>query len=316
MTGACFGCGKQGHTIKDCPNRRVDRKEGGIENQNKKQKVSGRVYALTKQDAQASNEVATGTLILFNKEAKVLFDPGATHSFVSLAFGCFSDKPPESLKYVMSVATPMGDSVIIQQVYKACQISMGEREFVVDLLPLEMCDFDVILGMDWLAAYHAVVNCFTKEVMFNIPGQAEFSFGGKQSVMSQGLINATKATRLLEKGCEGFLAYVVKGGETELCVENIPVVSEFRDVFPEDLPGLPPEREIEFGIELVPGTSPISLAPYRMTPIELKELKSQLQELLDKGFVRPSISPWGAPVLFVKKKDGTIRLCIDYRILN
>ena len=184
VMGACFGCGKQGHTVKDCPNRRVDRKEGGIENQNKKQKVSGRVYALTKQDAQASNELATGTLTLFNKEAKVLFDPGATHSFVSHAFGCFSDKPPNFLKYVISVATPMGDSVMIQHVYKACKISMGEREFVVDLLPLEMCDFDVILGMDWLAAYHTVVNCFTKEVMFNIPGQSKFSFGRKQSVMS------------------------------------------------------------------------------------------------------------------------------------
>ena len=98
--------------------------------------------------------------------------------------------------------------------------------------------------------------------------------------------------------------------------EDVPVVQEYLEVFPEDLPGLPPSREIEFVIDLVPGTAPISKVPYRMSPTELKELKVQLQELLDKGFIRPSFSPWGAPVLLVKKKDGSFRLCIDYRELN
>ena len=98
--------------------------------------------------------------------------------------------------------------------------------------------------------------------------------------------------------------------------EDVPVVQEFLEVFPEDLPGLPPDREIEFIIELILGTAPISKVLYRMALSELKELKVQLQELLDKGFIRPSFSPWGAPVLFVKKKDGTLRLCIDYRALN
>ncbi|KAL5548820.1 hypothetical protein UlMin_004051 [Ulmus minor] len=99
-------------------------------------------------------------------------------------------------------------------------------------------------------------------------------------------------------------------------LEDVPVVNEFEEVFPEELPGIPPDREVTFKIELVPGTSPISKAPYRMAPMELKELQTQLQELLDKGFIRPSHSPWGAPVLFVKKKDGTLRMCIDYRELN
>ena len=91
---------------------------------------------------------------------------------------------------------------------------------------------------------------------------------------------------------------------------------EFLDVFPKDLSGLPPDREIEFSIDLLPGFSLISKAPYRMAPFELRELKAQLQELLDEGFIRPSVSPWGTPVLFVKKKDGSMRLCIDYRELN
>ena len=95
-----------------------------------------------------------------------------------------------------------------------------------------------------------------------------------------------------------------------------PIECEFSDVFPNEFPGLPPHREIEFCIDVVSDKAPISMPPYRMAPVELKELKEQLQELLDKGFIRPSTSPWGAPVLFVKKKDGTLRLCIDYRELN
>nr|GFD42923.1 putative reverse transcriptase domain, aspartic peptidase domain protein [Tanacetum cinerariifolium] len=120
----------------------------------------------------------------------------------------------------------------------------------------------------------------------------------------------------LSHGCEGFLATI---HDTTLEVPSIhdqPIVSEFLDVFPDELPGIPPVREVEFNIELIPGSEPISKAPYRMAPIELKELKDQLQELLERGFIRLSVSPWGAPALFVKKKDGSMRLCIDYRELN
>ena len=105
-----------------------------------------------------------------------------------------------------------------------------------------------------------------------------------------------------------------KRGQVNL--EDIPVIKEFLDVFPKELPGLPLEREVDMFIEVLPRMTPISRAPYCMAPIELKELETQLQELLDKGFVRPSVSPWGAPVLFVKKKDGTLRMCIDYKQIN
>jgi hypothetical protein len=97
---------------------------------------------------------------------------------------------------------------------------------------------------------------------------------------------------------------------------DVRTVFEFRDVFPEELPGMPPDREIEFVIELVPGTAPIFKRPYRMTANQLAELKEQLQELLDKGYIHPSASPWGAPIIFVPKKDGTQRMCVDYRFLN
>ena len=126
-----------------------------------------------------------------------------------------------------------------------------------------------------------------------------------------------RAKKLLASGCMGYLATIVnKSVEAKGNVEDVPIVRDFVDVFPEELPGLPRDREIQFEIELLPGTAPISKAPYRMAPAELKELQAQLQDLLDKRFIRPSHSPWGAPVLFVKKKDGTLRMCIDYRELN
>ena len=120
----------------------------------------------------------------------------------------------------------------------------------------------------------------------------------------------------MRKGCEAYLAYVVDTVKVRPSIFDIPTVSDFPDVFPEELPGLPPQREIEVAIDVVPGATPESITPYRMAPVELKELKLQLQELLEKRFIRPSVSPWGAAVLFVKKKDGTLRLCIDYRQLN
>jgi hypothetical protein len=121
---------------------------------------------------------------------------------------------------------------------------------------------------------------------------------------------------LIDSGCTAYLAAIVYTDTEVPEMNTIPVVSEFVDVFPKEITGLPPEREVEFGIEVVPGTTPISKSPYRMAPAELKELKAQLEEMLESGFIRPSTSPWGAPVLFVKKKDGTLRLCIDYRELN
>ena len=149
-------------------------------------------------------------------------------------------------------------------------------------------------------------------MIFRRPGLPIVVFYGEWRRVPSGLISAISARCLLQKGCEGYPTHVVDTRSSEVRLEDVPVVRDFLDVFPDDLPGLPPEREIDFPIDLVLGTVPISLPPYRMTPAELKELKTQLQELVDRGFIRPNISPWGASVLFVKKKDGTWRLKIEY----
>ena len=131
------------------------------------------------------------------------------------------------------------------------------------------------------------------------------------------MISYQRAERLIDRGCEVFLATIVATTEqTGPVLEQIPVVRNFADVYPDEVPELPPAREVEFAIDLVPGTAPISRAPYWMASLELRELKTQLQELLEQGFIRPNVSPWGTPVLFVRKKDGSLRLCIDYKMLN
>ena len=127
------------------------------------------------------------------------------------------------------------------------------------------------------------------------------------------VISVMQARRLLRKGCEAFLALVLDSKRGQIELENILVVKDFSDVFPKELPGIPPIREVDLSIEILLGTTPTYGAPYRMASTELKELKIQLQELFDKGFIRPNVSPWGAPVLFLKKKDGTLRMCIDYQ---
>nr|GFD02943.1 putative reverse transcriptase domain, aspartic peptidase domain protein [Tanacetum cinerariifolium] len=150
-------------------------------------------------------------------------------------------------------------------------------------------------------------------VIFGDIHAPKFIYHGSLLGKSMQIISALQARTLPSHGCEGFLATIHDTNSDVPSIHDQSIVSEFPDVFPNELPGIPPVHEVEFNIELIPRAEPISKAPYRMAPIELKELKDQLQELLERGFIRPSVSPWGAPVLFIKKKDGSMRLCIDYR---
>ena len=216
----------------------------------------------------------------------------------------------------MRVSLPSGDPLFSDRVVRNSRVLIGGQEFPADLVALDMRDFDVVLDMDWLSLHRATLDCYKKEVKFHRPGKLEVNFKGIHRELCSNMISTIAAQRMLRKGCQGYLAYVLETGKEGTMVDEIPVVGEFPDVFPDDIVGLPPEREVVFTIALIPGIEPISIPPYRMAPAELRELKAQLEELLSKGFIRSSISPWGAPVLFVKKKDGSLRLCIDYRKLN
>ncbi|KAL4018033.1 hypothetical protein IC575_021620 [Cucumis melo] len=311
-TRTCFKCRQEGHTADRCPLRLT----GNAQNQGAGAPHQGRVFATNKTEAERAGTVVTGTLPVLGHYALVLFDSGSSHSFISSAFVLHARLEVEPLHHVLSVSTPSGECMLSKEKVKACQIEIAGHVIEVTLLVLDMLDFDVILGMDWLAANHASIDCSRKEVTFNPPSTASFKFKGGGSRSLPQVISAIRASKLLSQGTWGILASVVDTREVDVSLSSEPVVRDYPDVFPEELPGLPPHREVEFAIELEPGTVPISRAPYRMAPAELKELKVQLQELLDKGFIRPSVSPWGAPVLFVKKNDGSMCLCIDYRELN
>ncbi|GJY44353.1 putative reverse transcriptase domain-containing protein [Tanacetum coccineum] len=190
-------------------------------------------------------------------------------------------------------------------------------------MPVELGSFDDIIGMDWLAKYQAVILCAEKIVRIPWRNKTLIIHGDgstQGNVTRLNIISCTKTLKYMEKGFPIFLAHItakeVEDKSKEKRLEDVQIVQDFPEVFPKDLPGLPPTRQVEFQIDLVPGAAPVARAPYRLAPSEMKELSEQLKELSDKGFIRPSSSPWGAPVLFIEKKDGSFRMCIDYRELN
>ncbi|CAL2256358.1 unnamed protein product [Prunus armeniaca] len=186
-----------------------------------------------------------------------------------------------------SNSLPMREVLYADRVFRNCYVQVGDAWLEKDLIPLDLMDLNIILGMDWLEKHHASVDCFRKEVTLRSPGQPKVIFRGERTVLPTCLLFAITAKRLLKKGCEGYLAHIIDTQEITLNLEYISIVREFLDVFPDDLLGLPPKREIEFTIELLPGTNPIYQTPYKMAPAELQELKTQLQELVDLGFIRP-----------------------------
>ncbi|KAL2226696.1 UNVERIFIED_CONTAM: RNA-directed DNA polymerase [Sesamum indicum] len=229
-----------------------------------------RVYAITKEQAPTAPEVITGSFSICDSNAHVLIDPGST----------------------------------LNTVLRSCPIVVEGVTLYADLVVIDLREFDVILGMDWLATNHALVDCQIKEVMVEVNGQMKTVIVGERKVIPNCLISAVTAFNLIKEGREAYLTSVHDTMKVSPGVLDVPVVREFPDIFPDKLPGLPLHREVDFEINTILGAAPISIAPYRTAPSELKALKKHLEELLDKGFIRPSISPWGAPVLFVKKKDG------------
>ncbi|GKC78959.1 putative reverse transcriptase domain-containing protein [Tanacetum coccineum] len=259
--------------------------------------------------------VVTGTFLLNNRYASVLFDSGFDRSFVNTRFSSLLDIKPIKIEDSYEVELADGRVVSTNTVLKGCTLSLVNHIFEIDLMPIELGTFDVIIGMDWLVKHDAVIVCGEKVV--RIPyGNKTLIVEGDKGGSRLKIISCIKARKYVEQGCHLFLAHVTKKKSKEKRMEDVPVIRDFPEVFPEELPGLPPPRQVEFRIDLVPGAAPVARAPYRLAPSEMKELSVQLQELLEKGFIRPSSSPWGAPVLFVKKKDGSFRMCIDYRELN
>nr|GEW17046.1 putative reverse transcriptase domain-containing protein [Tanacetum cinerariifolium] len=247
--------------------------------------AKGQAYVIRDAKHNQGPNVVTGTFLLNNHYATMLFDSGADKSFVDIKFSHLIDIKPVKLNSSYEVELANGKVVSTNSVLRGSTLNLLDHLFDIDLMPIELGTFDVIVGMDWLVERDALIVCGRKEV--HVPYR-----------------NKT---------------LVVKSDKTEPAkkqLQDVLVICNFPEVFPDDLPGIPPPRQVEFKIELILGAAPVTRTPYRLAPSELKELSEQLKELSKKGFIRPSSSPWGASVLFVKKKEGSFRMCINYRELN
>ncbi|GKE61240.1 putative reverse transcriptase domain-containing protein, partial [Tanacetum coccineum] len=245
VTVICHACGEKGDYTNQCQKTKIN--------------AQGRAYMLRDKNAHQDPNVVTGMFLLNQHLARVLFDSGADKSFVSISLASMLNIPPITIDTFYDIEMVDRNPISTNTVIKGATLTLLNQPFEIDLMPIKLVSFDVIIGMDWLSKYHARIICDKKVVHIPIDGET----------------------------------LIIRGDQS-----------------------LPPVRQVEFQIDLIPGATPVARTPYRLAPSEMQELSNQLQELSDRGFIQPSTSPWGAPVLFVKKKDGTFRMCIDYRELK
>nr|GEZ15056.1 putative reverse transcriptase domain-containing protein [Tanacetum cinerariifolium] len=250
----CYNCNQLGHKSNECPNPKVIEAKPLKSIKEEKVEKTGvpaltdRAYMMATEEDKVVCDVIAGTIIVNSIPARLLYDSGASVSFVSFKFSKNLTTPLNKLRFPLEVEIASNEIVLVSKVYRDVELEIDDSVFKIDLIPIVLGAFDIVIGMDWLNRLENICHMVVKLSWY--------------------------------------------------------------------LSGIPPERQVKFRIDLIPGETPIAKTPYCLAPSKMKEIMSQLQELLDKGFIRPSSSPWGAPILFDKKKDGSMRMCIDYLDLN
>ncbi|GJV58889.1 putative reverse transcriptase domain-containing protein, partial [Tanacetum coccineum] len=270
----CFNCNEKGHRKRDCPKLKKNRQGGN----NRRA-----VYKLGAVDAQQDPKVVTGTFLLNNRYATALFDSGADKSFVSTNFSTLIDIEPVELDTSYEVELADGKVVSTNNVLIGCTLNLLNCSFPINLMVIELGSFDIIIGMDWLSRHDAAILCGEKKVRIPLEGKTLVIEGDRNNSRLK-IVSCIKAQKYIDKGCELFLAQVTEQESKEKRLEDVPVIRDFYEVFPDELPGLLPPREVEFCIDLILGAAPVARAPYRLAPYEMKELSKQLQELSEKDY--------------------------------
>ncbi|KAA3484922.1 reverse transcriptase [Gossypium australe] len=338
---ACFKCGLPDHFIRDCPelsekykfqNTRPSntttrgsppRNTGNMSSGKcvtrdsavrSEAKVPARVYVIHVREDAPSPDVIIGTFSLYDTDVVALIDPVLTHLYICMNLVFSKSLPVESIEFVIKVSNPLGKYVLIDKICKDCPLMTRGYYFLADLILLPFDEFDVILGMDWFTMHDAVVNCRRKIIELKCQNNEILWIESDESGGLPVVISSMLAQRYVRKGCEAYLAYVLDTKVSESKIKSVPIVCEYPDVFPEELPGLPPIREIEFAIELVPGTSLISIAPYRMAPTEATVF-SKID--LRSGYYQLRVKDSDVPKTTFRTRYGHYKfLIIPFRLTN
>ncbi|GJY24659.1 putative reverse transcriptase domain-containing protein [Tanacetum coccineum] len=266
VTVVCHACGEKGHYTNQCRKTNIN--------------AQGRAYMLKDRNAEHDPNVVTGMFLLNQHLVKVLFDSGADRSFISISLASKLNIPSITIDTFYDIEMADGNLVSTNTVIKGCTLTLLNQPFEIDLMPIKLGSFDVVIGMDWLSKYHAKILYDEKVVHIPINGET-LIIRGDRSKTRLNLISCIKTERYISRGCQVFMIQVMEKKSDEKKLEDIPVVKEFPYVFPKDLPGLPPVRQVEFQIDLIPGAAPVARTPYRLAPSEMQELSNQLQELID-----------------------------------